>query len=141
MKKEKYLAQLNEEQLYKLMLKMFSNLVDLNIENPVAPIDWYNPDTDEWFEGKCRYVDKSTLFIEKDKWDELILKDKSFYVNSTLTGIYMWNIQEIEEPVWRNTVMFKSQQFTGKEEKVLKLVGDLPISKALQIDHLLFYQD
>ena len=52
MKKEKYLAQLNEEQLYKLMLKMFSNLVDLNIENPVAPIDWYNPDTDEWFEGK-----------------------------------------------------------------------------------------
>jgi len=141
MKKEKYLAQLNEEQLYKLMLKMFSNLVDLNIENPVAPIDWYNPDTDEWFEGKCRYVDKSTLFIEKDKWDELILKDKSFYVNSTLTGIYMWNIQEIEEPVWRNTVMFKSQQFTGKGEKVLKLVGDLPISKALQIDHLLFYQD
>ena len=141
MKKEKYLAQLNEEQLYKLMLKMFSNLVDLNIENPVAPIDWYNPDTDEWFEGKCRYVDKSTLFIEKDKWDELILKDKSFYVNSTLTGIYMWNIQEIEEPVWRNTAMFKSQQFTGKGEKVLKLVGDLPISKALQIDHLLFYQD
>jgi hypothetical protein len=42
----------------------------------------------------------------------------------------------MEEPVWREQNMEQSQQFKSSG-RVSKLVAELPVSKAIQIDHLL----
>ena len=136
---EKYLTQLDESQLFLLISKRYPDIVDLNINNSTSILDWYVPSTNTYFEAKCRKEHRLTQFIQKDKWDALKAKDNSYYINSTPKGIYMWNIQEIEEPVWLERAMRKSQQFAGQGQVVMKLVGELRIDKALQIDHLLLY--
>jgi hypothetical protein len=137
--KEKFLSELTEDQLFKLMKKRYSNLIDLNVKDKQSKIDWYDPDSNTWFEGKCRDVDLLSLFIKKDKWDVLKQKENAYYVNSTLSGIYMWNINEVQEPLWREQSMEQSQQFKSYG-RIKKEVGDLYIKDAIQIDQLLLDQ-
>ena len=134
---EKQLKEMTEQKLYQLMKKRYPYLIDLNEQDKSSKIDWFNPDDECWMEGKCRSRNLLSVFIQKDKWDILKQKEKSYYVNSTLDGIYMWNIQDIEEPLWREQSMEESQEFKSSG-RVKKLVGDLHTKHAMQIDHLLF---
>lgn len=131
-----YLTNLTEQQLYAHMCERYNGLVDLNKENPMSPIDWYYPHEDIWIEGKCRNVHRNGMFIQKDKYEELMKKERCYYVNSTPEGIFLFNLKEMEEPVWREQNMEQSQQFKSIG-RVPKLVAELPVSKAYQIDHLL----
>lgn len=135
-KRKEYLTNLTEEQLYAHMCARYTGLVDLNKENKMSPIDWYYPEEDIWMEGKCRNIHRNGMFIQFDKYQELIKKEKCYYVNSTPEGIFLFNLKEMEEPVWREQNMEQSQQFKSSG-RVPKLVAELPVSKAIQIDHLL----
>ena len=132
----KILEQLTEEKLFQLMASRYTGLIDLNVENKQSPIDWYWPEGNIYMEGKCRKEHRLTLFIQKDKWDALRGKEKGWYVNSTPKGIYVWNVKEIEEPIWFKRSMQNSQEFEN-QSIVKKLVGELRVDKAIQIDHLL----
>lgn len=135
---EKYLSELTEEQLFQLMASRYTGLVDLNKEDSSTPIDWYWPQEEIWIEAKCRQEHYPTLFIEKIKYDKLISKDKSWYLNSTPQGIYVFVLQEIEEPYWIERKMMKTKFFSTEKDIVTKVVGELNIKKAsFQLEHLL----
>lgn len=137
--REKYLSNMNEEELFRLMSKRYIGLVDLNEKDPHSLIDWHYPESDIWMEAKCRDTAYNTLFIQKDKYDVLMEKENCWYVNSTPIGIYYFDLKDMEEPVWREQSMLKSTYYNnGSTDVIKKLVGDLPTSKAVQIDHLLF---
>jgi len=87
-------------------------------------------------EGKCREIHRNGLFIQKDKYTALMEKKRCWYVNSTPNGIYYFDLKIMEEPVWREQYMEQSQQFESKG-RIQKWVAELPVSKAIQIDHLL----
>lgn len=129
------LETMDEKKLFQYVKNYFTDIVDLNIENELAPIDWYIPSIFTYVEAKCRYKSLPTYFIQKDKFDELIKVENSWYLNSTPNGVYYWNIQNLD-PVWYERYMTNTQQF-GEQKFVKKLVADLEIKKAIQIDHLI----
>jgi hypothetical protein len=139
MNREKYLSNMNEEELFRLMSTRYTGLVDLNEKDLHSLIDWHYPLRDIWMEAKCRDIAYNTLFIQKDKYDVLMEKENCWYVNSTPSGIYYFDLKDMEEPVWREQSMLKSTYYNnGSTDVIKKLVGDLPTAKAVQIDHLLF---
>jgi hypothetical protein len=140
MNREKYLSNMNEQELFKLMSTRYTGLIDLNEEDPHSLIDWHYPESDIWMEAKCRDDHHNGfLFIQQDKYKVLMEKKNCWYVNSTPNGIYIFDLKDIEEPVWREQSMLKSTYYNnGSTDVIKKLVGDLPTSKAIQIDHLLF---
>jgi len=135
---EKYLSELTEERLFQLIASRYTGLVDLNKEDSSTPIDWYWPQEDIWIEAKCRQEHYPTLFIEKIKYDKLISKKNSWYLNSTPQGIYVFVLQEMEEPYWIERKMMKTKFFSTDKDIVTKVVGELSIKKAsFQLEHLL----
>ena len=135
---EKYLSELTEERLFQLMASRYTGLVDLNKEDSSTPIDWYWPQEDIWIEAKCRQEHYPTLFIEKIKYDKLISKKNSWYLNSTPQGIYVFVLQEMEEPYWIERKMMRSKFFSTDKDIITKVVGELSIKKAsFQLEHLL----
>ena len=134
-----YLANLTEQDLFSLFQKRYADIIDLNVDNEFAPLDWYIPSLDTYIEAKCRKKDYPTIFVEKDKWDQMKQVERCWYVNSTPRGIYAFVLQEIEEPLFRERLMEKSQQFNGQGEYILKTVGELVLRDCkMQLDHLLF---
>ncbi len=138
--REKYLSNMNEQELFRLMSTRYTGLIDLNEKDPHSLIDWHYPLSDIWMEAKCRDDHHNGfLFIQQDKYKVLMEKKNCWYVNSTPNGIYIFDLKDIEEPVWREQSMLKSTYYNnGSTDVIKKLVGDLPTSKAIQIDHLLF---
>jgi hypothetical protein len=135
---EKYLSELTEERLFQLIASRYTGLVDLNKEDSSTPIDWYWPQEDIWIEAKCRQEHYPTLFIEKIKYDKLISKKNSWYLNSTPQGIYVFVLQEMEEPYWIERKMMRSKFFSTDKDIITKVVGELSIKKAsFQLEHLL----
>ena len=135
---EKYLSELTEERLFQLIASRYTGLVDLNKEDSSTPIDWYWPQEDIWIEANCRQEHYPTLFIEKIKYDKLISKKNSWYLNSTPQGIYVFVLQEMEEPYWIERKMMKTKFFSTDKDIVTKVVGELSIKKAsFQLEHLL----
>lgn len=133
-----YLASLSEQDLFLLFQKRYPDIIDFNIENEFAPLDWYIPSLDTYIEAKCRKDDYKTLFVQKDKWDQMLSVKECWYVNSTPRGIYAFIVQEIEEPIFYDRNMNKSQLYAGKGKRVPKLIAELPIKKcSMQLDHLL----
>jgi hypothetical protein len=55
-----------------------------------------------------------------------------FYINSTPTGIYSFDLMDLAEPVWFSHQMPATTEF-DRIEKVEKLVGYLPIEEAVQL--------
>lgn len=136
-KKKEYLTSLNEDNLFMLVQSYWTDIIDLNIENPTSVVDWYVPSTNTYFEAKCRNIEERFLYIEKKKYDDIIDYSNICYINSCADGIFFWELTRMEEPIWITKYMEKSQQFNGKGELVPKEVAQLDIKKAFQIDHLL----
>jgi len=132
----KILENLNEKELFNLCKNYYKDLVDLNLEDDKTAIDWYIPSLDTYVESKCRKKAFPTYYIEKDKYDKLMQVEKSWYLNSTPTGIYFWVVQDLELD-WYERYMTNTQEF-GEQKYVKKLVADLLIKDAMQIEHLLF---
>jgi|GEM_PF-590510 len=134
----KFLQNLTEDKLFQLLKKRYPDLINLNEEEEFSPIDWYIPSTNTYIEGKCRKEDYPTLFVEKHKWNVMKNVENCWYINSTPRGIYVYIINEIEEPLFRNRIMEKSQLYKGKGQYVHKEVGELLLNEcSFQLDHLL----
>jgi hypothetical protein len=136
-KKAEFLLNLDEKTLFNLVQAYWTDLIDLTIDNPENPVDWYSPSTNTYYEAKCREYDENLLFIEQKKYNSIINHSNICYINSCPQGIFFWYLQEIEEPVWFDKYMKKSKIYSGKDEYVSKSVGYLDIKKGIQLDHLL----
>ena len=82
------------------------------------------------------------MTIEKKKFDALIAKAEhlfynAVYINSTPLGIFAWNLS-LQEIKWHKHWMPASTDF-GKSEQIEKIVGFLPISKAIKLTGALDY--
>jgi hypothetical protein len=90
-----------------------------------------------YIELKCRATHYDTLLIEEMKYRKLITQASErdlvpFYINSTPTGIYSFDLMDLAEPVWYVQQMPATTEF-DRVEKVDKLVGYLPIEEAVQL--------
>lgn len=133
------LGELSEDQLFKLFQKEYPDIIDLNIDNPTSPVDWYIPELDIYTEAKCRKEHYPTMYIEESKYIKLIQYKRCWYVNSTPLGIFCWDIHKLNNIIFRNKLMTKTQQF-GKKEMIYKSVADLPISRChFVFNHKLLY--
>jgi hypothetical protein len=139
-KRLEFLTNLTEHQLFQLMRTRYTGLIDLNQKDEKSLIDWYDVNEDIWMEAKCRNEHYNGMLIQKDKYDVLMKKENCYYVNSTPKGIFVFNLKEMEEPVWREQNMEQSQFFKSNG-RISKWVAELPIAKAIQIDHLLIPYD
>ena len=136
--REKILSNLKEQDLFRLLQGYWTSLIDLNIDNPTSEIDWYVQDTNTFIEAKCRNKHWDLLLIERIKWNALVKKDNAYYINSTPKGIFVFDIKQLEEPVWDYNTMAKSTYFEGSGTKIQKDTGYFHINKAsFQLDHIL----
>ena len=88
-------------------------------------------------ELKCRATHYDDLLIEKAKYDALIERSKNhgtkaFYINSTPSGVFVFNLSTLEEPQWEDRMMPKTSQFSDRE-KIVKCVGYINIKEAKKI--------
>ena len=137
--KEKYLSQLDENQLFQLMKGYYPDLIDLNEKDKYSPVDWYSEEIQYYFECKCRSKDYPNIVIEKNKWDSMVKSGNCYYVCSFPRGIYMVDIANTKEPVWGENWMRRSTFFAG-DERISKTSGFIRFEDTIQIDHLLFDQ-
>jgi hypothetical protein len=94
-------------------------------------------------ELKCRRTHYDQLLIEKKKFDALIARADELgylavYVNSTPLGIYIWNLSLIRID-WQQEQMPATTDFQNGN-KVNKIVGFLPISKAVHLSGAMDYK-
>lgn len=133
---EKRLLELNENKLFELLKKrVFPNLV--KTEEIFGRIDCFETKDKLHIELKCRYEHFPTMYIEKKKYIELIKKENSFYCCSTSKGIYLFDISNLEEPIWRIKYLPKTTEFTSNE-LVEKEIGELRIDKSIELTQLIF---
>lgn len=136
--REKILSNLKEADLYQLLQKYWIDIIDNNLTNSNSIIDWYVPSIDTWIEGKCRPRHWDALLIERSKWNALMQKENAFYINSTPKGIFVFDIKQLDEPVWDFNKMAKSTYFEGSSTKIEKDSGYFLISKSsFQLDQIL----
>lgn len=93
-------------------------------------------------ELKCRRTHYDEMTIEKKKFDALIAKAENLfynavYVNSTPQGIYAWNLS-LQAIDWHKHFMPATTDF-GNTSQIEKVVGFLPISKAIELTGALDY--
>jgi hypothetical protein len=133
------LGELSEDQLFKLFQKEYPDIIDLNEENKLSPVDWYIPELDIHIEAKCRNKHFPTMYIEENKYLKLIKYNRCWYVNSTPEGIFAWDVHKLNNIIFREKLMTNTQQF-GRKQMVWKLVAELPISRCHFIfNHKLLY--
>lgn len=102
-------------------------------------------DAARWvIELKCRRTHYEELLIEKKKFDALIaradeLEYLAIYVNSTPLGIYLWNVYDDGSMQWHQEQMPSTTDFSNGN-KVNKIVGYLPISKAVHLSGAMDYK-
>jgi hypothetical protein len=115
--------------------QVFGDLIDLNkIYGEFTPIDWYVPSQDIWIEAKCRKEVYFTHRIQEKKYQELIKKENPWYVVQDDSGIYIYDLGQMDEPCWRNMLCTKTQ--FGPKELVYKSCGDLDPRKAVRFDSI-----
>ena len=90
-----------------------------------------------FIELKCRHTHYDTLLIEEMKYRKLIdhAKERSllpFYINSTPTGIFSFDLTGIAQPEWVTHKMPATSEFSNRT-KVDKLVGYLDVKDAEQL--------
>jgi hypothetical protein len=94
-------------------------------------------------ELKCRRTHYEDLLIEKKKFDALVSQAKGLtysaaYINSTPRGIYGWNLSLLTID-WQQEQMPATTDFDNGS-KVSKIVGFLPISKAVHLSGAMDYK-
>jgi hypothetical protein len=95
-------------------------------------------------ELKCRRTHYDEFLIEKKKFDALIARADELgylavYVNSTPLGVYLWNVYDDGVIEWQQEQMPATTYFTNGN-KVIKIVGYLPISKAVHLSGAMDYK-
>jgi hypothetical protein len=134
MRLEKYLTNLTEKELFILLKNNF--YPDLTkFEDNFSRLDCYT--SKNYIELKCRREHYNTQLIEKEKYLALKEKQNSLYITSTPKGVYIFDIYEIEEPIWRIKYLPASTEFRNKNY-IEKEIGELPITKAIEITQILF---
>lgn len=88
-----------------------------------------------YFELKCREKHYDDLFIEKPKWESLMLKDgHSFYVSETPEGCWIFNVKRLPEPQWYEKLLPDTTKSAwGNHEQVWKWVGKYKTSQGIKI--------
>ena len=125
---------LNEKKLFNLLK---NNLVpDLEETEQFNPADATSNKLNLSIELKCRNKHYSNLVIERNKYNKLILNEKSRYICSTPLGIYSFNLKKLPEPIWEYRSLPDTYHF-DKPELIRKEVGYLHINQAKNITSLL----
>jgi hypothetical protein len=110
--------------------------------NQFSTHDCLSADSRLVIELKCRRSHYEEMAIEKKKFDALIAKAEhlfynAVYINSTPLGIYAWNLS-LQEIDWHTHFMPATTDF-GNTNQIEKVVGFLPISKAIKLTGALDY--
>jgi len=127
-----------EKELFEyLKINYFADLV--KSRNQFSKWDCYSPEYKCRIELKCRRTHYDTLVIERKKYDALMSKsikhkDRPLYINSTPKGVYVFVLNEMEEPKWsiRNmpeTTYFSSRHYIKKEVAMLKVSDAFELKK------------
>jgi hypothetical protein len=124
---------MNEEILFKLLKKI---IPDLKTTTQYSFRDGYSHKYKLSLELKCRTKDYKEILIEKSKYDNLILCSNIRYINSMPSGIYSFNLKNIDEPLWFEKELPINTQF-GNNKKIIKVVSLLDLSLANNITKLL----
>ena len=125
-----------EEELFDFVKSKY--LPDLKeSEYKFSKYDCYSEKFKLDIELKCRATHYDDLLIEKAKYDALILRSKNhgtkaFYINSTPSGVFVFNLSALEEPQWEDRMMPKTSHFSDRE-KIVKCVGYINISRAKKV--------
>lgn len=90
-----------------------------------------------FIELKCRQTHYSTLLIEQMKYRKLMEQAYHrellpFYINSTPSGIYSFDLTDMDEPQWHTHQMPATTEFEDTN-KVEKVVGYLDIEEAVKL--------
>ncbi|CAK0759523.1 conserved hypothetical protein [Gammaproteobacteria bacterium] len=90
-----------------------------------------------FIELKCRQTHYSTLLIEQMKYRKLMEQAYHrellpFYINSTPSGIYSFDLTDMDEPQWHTHQMPATTEFENTD-KVEKIVGYLDIEEAVKL--------
>ena len=115
-----------EEELFDFVKSKY--LPDLKeSEYKYSKYDCYSEKFKLDIELKCRATHYDDLLIEKSKYDALIMRSKNhgtkaFYINSTPSGVFVFNLSALEEPQWEDRMMPKTSHFSDRE-KIVKCVG------------------
>jgi hypothetical protein len=122
---------MNEKSLFDLISKL---IPDLETTEEMSFYDCYSKKHDLHIELKCRKLHYDSLIIEKIKYDKL-KEFNSRYINSTPNGIYSFDIQKLEEPLWYERVLPSTTEFENNT-KINKKVGYIKLVDAKDITHL-----
>ena len=90
-----------------------------------------------FIELKCRQTHYSTLLIEQMKYRKLMEQAYHrellpFYINSTPSGIYSFDLTDMDEPQWHTHQMPATTEFEDTN-RVEKIVGYLDIEEAVKL--------
>jgi len=101
-----------------------------SVETPLTTVNYYA-------ELKCRDTHYPDLLIEEDKYRRLMVAASSagrrpVYICSTPEGIWGWDLIKVSMPKWKEEMHNKTTEFEDTE-KVLKLVGYLPIAQGRRL--------
>lgn len=127
---------LKENDLFELLKS--SILPDLVMSrNQFSKWDCYSPERRLRIELKCRRTHYPELVIEKIKYDALMDKalrngDKPIYINSTPTGIYLFDLSHFPDLKWFKKRMPVTTEFAARHY-IEKDVAMLDVSKASNI--------
>ena len=124
---------MTEELLFNLLKKIIPDLVTTA---EYSFRDAYSYKYKLSLELKCRTKNYKEILIEKIKYDKLILCSNIRYINSMPSGIYSFNLKEMDEPLWFEKELPINTQF-GNNKKIIKIVSLLDISLANNITKLL----
>ena len=99
--------------------------------------DCHSQKAGHFIELKCRQTHYSTLLIEQMKYRKLMEQAYHrellpFYINSTPSGIYSFDLTDMDEPQWHTHQMPATTEFEDTN-KVEKVVGYLDIEEAIKL--------
>ena len=124
---------MEEKEAFNLVkLKLLKDLIDNNIQDEMAPVDWYSPKHQLGIEYKNRSKYYSSVIIEQKKYLELIKYKKAIYLNAIPNGdgdIMFWSfdLKQIPfQPIWVTDSYNKTTEFQNRS-LVDKLVWKIPL--------------
>ena len=106
-------------------------------EHPNSRHDCYSQMYEIDIELKCRTSHYDDLLIEKKKYDALIQRSvlfstRPYYINSTPSGVWSFNLLELPTPIWEERRMPKTT-FFGDSQNIMKSVGYINISQGMRL--------
>ena len=125
----------NEDDLYLYLLESIKDLQ--RAEDEFSVYDFFSIEKEALFEVKARRTHYDQLLIEKSKYESVLEKAKelgytAYYVCSTPDGVYVFDLDIINEPEWHTRYMPKTTSFSNREKK-LKNVGYVDVCDSIKI--------